>query len=99
LEPPKNSGEGRACEQVANASTNGKDDPQVTQGSQAAVSRTPVKAIAADATTRETAAYVKEITESLRRLTRRSGQPLAFLDYLLAIVADEAEQMSAHQHH
>lgn len=71
----------------------------MTQGSQATVSRTPVKAIAADATARETAAYVKEITESLRRLTRRSGQTLAFLDYLLAIVADEAEQMSAHQHH
>ena len=51
------------------------------------------------ATTQETAAYVKKIADSLRRLTGRGSNDLAFLDYMLAVVCEEAGKMAAHGHH
>lgn len=46
----------------------------------------------------EVAVYVREMSDALRTLTR-SGRDLAFLDYLLAMVSEEAKQVASHQNH
>ena len=46
----------------------------------------------------EVGAYVKEISDALRKLTKR-GRDLAFLDYLLAMVSEEAKNVASHQSH
>ena len=49
---------------------------------------------------REMAEYVSDITRGVRRLTTNSRhRDLLFLDYLLAIVEDEAAKLTAHSYH
>jgi len=54
--------------------------------------------VPAQAAPQEIAAYIKDMSEALRQLTRR-GRDLAFLDYLLAMVSEEAKHVASHQNH
>jgi hypothetical protein len=49
-------------------------------------------------TPQETASYLLDLVRGLRRLTGQA-KDLQFLDYLLAVAEEEAQQVSARQYH
>lgn len=57
-------------------------------------------AVATDLTATEVGCYVRDLAHGMRQITQRVDQKeIRFLDYLLAILEEEARKVAEHSYH